>query len=73
MSAKKTFEAKAFAANSFACGTWRGLGAAVSTVLVGTWSNIYTVTVNQPLIELYGNETITLSATSQIEVINGTP
>lgn len=28
-SAKDTFEAKTFAANSFACGTWRGVGVAV--------------------------------------------
>ncbi len=50
-----------------------GVSSPASSAIVGTWSNIYTVTVNQPLIELYGNETITLSATSRIEVINGTP
>ena len=29
---KDTFEAKTFAANSFACGTWRGTGVTVALV-----------------------------------------
>ena len=39
-SSKDTFEGKTWASNTFACGTFRGLGATVAYTLVGLWSDL---------------------------------
>lgn len=52
-SSKDAFEPKTFSSSTFACGTWRGLGAAAA--LVGQWANVITLTSKTGPITLKAN------------------
>ena len=55
-SSKDTFESKTFASNTFACGTWRGLGAAIAATITGSWSLVLNVHGNADQITVHGNQ-----------------
>jgi hypothetical protein len=67
-SAKDTFESHTFAANSFACGVWRGIGVATAT-LVGRWSNVITARAfTGPIIVSANTGPITARAETKVEL-----